>query len=62
MPNEEDDPAPDIATLARVLGLGVRPEHLQEVALAWALMAPHRAMVMGTELGPADEPAPVFWP
>jgi hypothetical protein len=62
MSDEEDGPEALVAALARALGLAVRPEHLREVAVAWALMAPARTMVMRSDLGPADEPAPVFWP
>jgi len=60
----EDDvpPAAKIAALADALGVALPPEHLEEAARGWRLLAPHRAAVRGVRLGPEAEPAPVFRP
>ncbi len=51
-----------IAALAEALGVAIRPDHLQETAQAWTLMAPHRERVAQAALGYETEPAPVFRP
>jgi len=42
--------------------VAINPDHLAEVAQAWAMMAPHRALVAAAPLAPQDEPAGVFRP
>ena len=51
-----------VRALAEALGVAINPDHLAEVAQAWAMMAPHRALITAAPLGPQDEPAGVFRP
>jgi hypothetical protein len=51
-----------IAALAEILGVAIRPEHLAETAQAWRLMEAHRQRVGEAELSQETEPAPVFRP
>jgi hypothetical protein len=62
MTDGEDADAEAVAVLAKLLGVAVRKEHLQEVARYWRLMAPHRALVAGVRLAPEAEPAALFRP
>ncbi len=61
MPDLDEDLA-RVAALAELLGAPVRPEHLEEAARGWRLLAPHRQRVMAEALAPQEEPAPVFRP
>jgi hypothetical protein len=51
-----------VLELAAFMGVALRPEHVVEVAAAWGLMEPHRALVQAAALGPEDEPAALFRP
>jgi hypothetical protein len=51
-----------VVALAELLGVPLRPEHVDDVALAWRMMAPHRALVTAQALGPTAEPAALFEP
>ncbi len=57
-----DDEKAQAAALAELLGAAVQPEHLEEAARGWRLLATHRLKVMATALGPQEEPSPVFRP
>ncbi len=51
-----------VVALAELLGVPLRPEHVDEVARAWRMMAAHRAVVTAEALGPTAEPAALFEP
>jgi hypothetical protein len=51
-----------VATLAEILGVPLRPEHVREVATAWRMMAAHRAVLAAETLGATAEPAALFEP
>jgi hypothetical protein len=62
MPDIDARETERIAELARLLGAPIQDEHLAEVAAAWRLMAPHRAVVAAAPLDALSEPAALFRP
>jgi hypothetical protein len=60
--SDSKDELARLAVLAESLGVAIRPEHLEEAARGWRLLAQHRARVVAVDLGPTAEPAPVFRP
>jgi hypothetical protein len=55
-------PAPDVDRLAAVVGLRLDPDHRAGVAEALGRLLAVGAVVVGTEVPDATEPAPVFEP
>jgi hypothetical protein len=56
----EDEEAARV--MAAMMGAAILPEHLDEVAAALRLMAPHLERVRAADLGPEAEPASLFRP
>jgi hypothetical protein len=62
MADSQDLEAEGVVALAAILGVALREEHVPEVARAWRMMAPHRALVAAETLDPCAEPAALFRP
>lgn len=57
-----EDAEATVETLAGLLGVAIRPEHLAEVVAAWRFTAPHIEAVRAVDLAAVAEPASLFRP
>jgi hypothetical protein len=62
MSDRQDPEIEQVAMLARVLGVALRPADLPDVTRYWRLMQEHRARVAAAPLAPDAEPAALFRP
>ncbi|MEJ0004895.1 MAG: DUF4089 domain-containing protein [Steroidobacteraceae bacterium] len=55
-------PVAEVAALARLIGLEIAPQYMQDVAMQLVALQTQAQLVLELDLDEAIEPAPVFLP